>query len=409
MIERTDYLQKLIQWKDEKVIKVVTGIRRCGKSTLLEQFREYLLDQGTEPVQIVSLNFEQLEYEELLDYQKLYAFILEKLCPGKTTYIFLDEIQKVNEFEKVVDSLYVRDDVDLYITGSNAYLLSGDLATLLSGRYVQISMLPFSFREYCQANPGEDKDRLFADYLRNGGFPYIAVMDRTPEKVDAYLEGVYNTIIVKDIADRQLRREQESGRRSAVDIPLLESIARFLADAVGNPISARKIANFITSSGRKISQNTVIDYIEMLKEAYVFYPAERYDVMGKQWMKLNQKYYIVDPGIRRYLLSRSSYDLGFSLENVVYLELIRRGYTVNVGKVQDTEVDFVARKQDQIRYFQVTASLTEQTTFDREMAPFRKITDNYEKTILTLDRFTTGNYDGIEVVNVVDWLLEQER
>ncbi len=405
MIQRTDYLKQLIQWKDEQVIKVVTGIRRCGKSTLLQQYQAYLLDQGILPEQILSLNFEQLELEALLDYRALNSYILEHMCKDGKTYVFLDEIQNVNEFEKVVDSLYIRDDIDIYMTGSNAYMLSGDLATLLSGRYVQISMLPFSFAEYAQANPAEDPDKLFSDYLNNGGFPYIAVMDRTPEKVDTYLEGIYNTIVVKDIEERQQRKDLNANRRNVTDVTLLKNIAKFLADSVGNLISVRKISNYITSTGRKLSQNTVSDYIQMLEEAFVFYPAERYDVTGKQLMKVNQKYYMVDLGLRRYLLPRSHYDLGFSLENIIYLELIRRGYAVYVGKVGDSEVDFIARGNDLVQYFQVSASLTDPATFEREMAPFRKIHDNYPKKILTLDRFTLGNYDGIEVISAVDWLL----
>ncbi len=405
MIQRTDYLKQLIQWKDEQVIKVVTGIRRCGKSTLLQQYQAYLLDQGILPEQILSLNFEQLELEALLDYRALNSYILEHMCKDGKTYVFLDEIQNVNEFEKVVDSLYIRDDIDIYMTGSNAYMLSGDLATLLSGRYVQISMLPFSFAEYAQANPAEDPDKLFSDYLNNGGFPYIAVMDRTPEKVDTYLEGIYNTIVVKDIEERQQRKDLNANRRNVTDVTLLKNIAKFLADSVGNLISVRKISNYITSTGRKLSQNTVSDYIQMLEEAFVFYPAERYDVTGKQLMKVNQKYYMVDLGLRRYLLPRSHYDLGFSLENIIYLELIRRGYAVYVGKVGDSEVDFIVRRNDLVQYFQVSASLTDPATFEREMAPFRKIHDNYPKKILTLDRFTLGNYDGIEVISAVDWLL----
>ncbi len=405
MIQRTDYLKQLIQWKDEQVIKVVTGIRRCGKSTLLQQYQAYLLDQGILPEQILSLNFEQLELEALLDYRALNSYILEHMCKDGKTYVFLDEIQNVNEFEKVVDSLYIRDDIDIYMTGSNAYMLSGDLATLLSGRYVQISMLPFSFAEYAQANPAEDPDKLFSDYLNNGGFPYVAVMDRTPEKVDTYLEGIYNTIVVKDIEERQQRKDLNANRRNVTDVTLLKNIAKFLADSVGNLISVRKISNYITSTGRKLSQNTVSDYIQMLEEAFVFYPAERYDVTGKQLMKVNQKYYMVDLGLRRYLLPRSHYDLGFSLENIIYLELIRRGYAVYVGKVGNSEVDFIARGNDLVQYFQVSASLTDPATFEQEMAPFRKIHDNYPKKILTLDRFTLGNYDGIEVISAVDWLL----
>lgn len=406
MVERREYLQKLILWRDEQVIKVVTGIRRCGKSTLLTQFQDYLKRSGVEERQIISLNFEELENEELLDYRKLYQALTARLCPDKTTYIFLDEVQKVPEFEKVVDSLYVKDRVDLYITGSNAYMLSGELATLLSGRYVELSILPLSFREYCQLQPAGEKDALFAAFLQDGGFPYIASMNRSKEKVDMYLEGIYNTIIIKDIEERQRRREADPNRRKVTDIALLKTIAKFLAGSVGNPISVKGIADYITSTGRKVSQNTVADYIEVLSEAFVFYPAERFDIIGKQLMKMNQKLYIVDLGIRRYLLSRRDYDLGFSLENVVYLELLRRGYHVNVGKVGNTEVDFVAKRDDRYHYFQVTATMLDPATFEREITPLRNTRDNYPKTILTLDRMTLGNYDGIEVVNAVDWMLD---
>lgn len=405
MVERKDYLKQLAMWRDEQVIKVITGIRRSGKSTLLEQFQEQLKDSGISVEQIISLNFEELEHEELLDYRKLYQYLTERLCPDKTTYIFLDEIQKVPEFEKVVDSLYVKKQVDLYITGSNAYMLSGELATLLSGRYVEISILPLSFQEYCQLQPAGDKEALFAAFLQDGGFPYVATMNRSKEKIDMYLEGIYNTIIVKDIEERQRRREDDPNKRKVTDIALLKTIAKFLAGSVGSPISYKSIADYITSTGRRVSQNTVADYIEVLTEAFVFYPAERFDVVGKQLMKMNQKLYIVDLGIRRHLLSRRDYDLGFSLENVIYLELLRRGYTVNVGRVGNAEVDFVVKKDDRYQYFQVTASLLDPATFEREITPLKNIRDNYPKTILTLDRMTLGNYDGIEVCHAVDWLL----
>lgn len=407
MIERTNYLQKLIAWKDEQIIKVVTGIRRCGKSTLLDIYKGYLKGNGAGDEQIISVNFEDLENEALQDYRVLYAYLTERLCKGKTTYIFLDEIQKVEGFEKVVDSLYIKENVDVYITGSNSWLISGELATLLSGRYVEINMLPFSFAEFCQSRGSGDEDRLFAEYLSDGAFPYIATMDRTKEKIDMYLEGIYNTVIVKDIEERQRRKEKDPNKRKVTDISLLKNISKFLANSVGSPVSVKKIADYITSSGRKVSQNTVDDYIEALVQAYIFYRAERYDVEGKQLLKQNGKLYIVDLGLRRYLLPKRNYDLGYSLENVIFLELLRRGYQVNVGKAGSTEIDFVARKDDILEYYQVTASLTEQATFDREIAPLRKIRDNYPKKILTLDRFTLGNYEGIEVVNAIDWLLNK--
>lgn len=404
MIERKEYLKKLIAWKDEQVIKVVTGIRRSGKSTLLDLYKQYLKGHGVGGEQIVSVNFEELENEVLQDYRALYAYLTERLCRGKMTYIFLDEVQKVEGFERVVDSLYIKENVDVYITGSNSWLLSGELATLLSGRYVEINMLPFSFSEFYESRGGGDEDRLFAEYLSDGAFPYIATMDRTKEKVDMYLEGIYNTVIVKDVEERRSRKE-DPNRRKVTDIALLKNISKFLANCVGSPISVKKIADYITSSGRKVSPNTVDDYIEALTEAYIFYRAERYDVEGKQLLKQNGKLYIVDLGLRRYLLPKCNYDLGYSLENIVFLELVRRGYRVNIGKAGNAEIDFVAGKDDILEYYQVSASLIEQTTFEREIAPLRKIGDNYPKKILTLDRFTPGNYEGIEVINAIDWLL----
>lgn len=406
VVERKEYLEHLIQWKDEQVIKVVTGIRRCGKSTLLLQYQEWLKASGVSDEQIVTINFEELEYEELQDYKKLYAYLKNRLCKGKMTYIFLDEIQKVSAFEKVVDSLYVKPQVDLYVTGSNAYLLSGDLATLLTGRYVEIKMLPLSFYEFLEIT-GSGQEQGFSEYMRDGGLPYVAVMDRTPEKVETYLEGIYNTVIVKDIEDRQARKESDSDKRKINDILLLKTIARYLASIVGNPVSIRSITDYFISNGRKISPNTVSDYVEALMESFIFYPAERFDIIGKQLLKANRKMYIVDLGLRNHILPRRQYDLGFSLENIVYFELLRRGYRVMIGKIGSTEVDFVAEKQGTYTYFQVTADMTAQETFEREMKPLRCIRDNYEKIVLTGDRLTLGNYDGIQVKYLPDWLLEK--
>lgn len=408
MVVRKEYLDQLIQWKDEQVIKVVTGIRRCGKSTLLTQYQDWLKESGISEEQIVSINFEELEYEELLDYKKLYAYLKAHLVAGAKTYIFLDEIQKVVAFEKVVASLYVKPDVDIYITGSNAYMLSGDLATLLTGRYVEIKMLPLSFREFLSVTK-LDKERGFAEFMRNGGLPYLAVMDRTPQKVETYLEGIYNTVIVKDIEDRQARKESDPSKRRITDITLLKTIAKYLASVVGSPISIRSITDYLISSGRKISPNTVNDYVEALTESFIFYPAERFDIVGKQLMKVNKKMYIVDLGLRNHILPRRNYDLGFSLENLVYFELLRRGYKVMIGKVGNTEVDFVAEKQGAYTYLQVTADMTAEETFEREMRPLTLIRDNYEKIVLTADHLTVGNYNGIHVKNLSDWLLGPDQ
>lgn len=406
MVQRKEYLEKLIEWKDDDVIKVVTGIRRCGKSTLLMQYQDYLKSIGIEENQIIAVNFEELEYEELCDYKKLYAYIKDRLVADKITYIFLDEIQKVPSFEKVVDSLYVKPNIDIYITGSNAYMLSGDLATLLTGRYVEISMLPLSFSDYMQLSD-KDKESAFADYIKYGGLPFVATMDRTDDKVDTYLEGIYNTVIVKDIEDRQKRQESNSDKRKINDIPLLKTIAKYLSSVIGSPVSLRGITNYLVSSGRKISANTVSNYVNALIESFIFYPAERFDIVGKQLLKANKKYYMVDLGIRNHILPRKYYDLGFSVENIVFFELLRRGCKVTIGKYQENEVDFVAEKRGEFTYIQVTADMVSESTFDREMKPLYAIQDNYEKIVLTLDKLTVGNYDGIKVVNVIDWLLNK--
>ncbi len=405
MIVRKEYLDQLRQWQDEKIIKVITGIRRCGKSTLLKEFQELLMEQGISKEQIISINFEDLAYEELQDYKKLYKYIEERIIPEKPVYIFLDEIQKVEQFEKVVDSLYIKDNIDVYITGSNAFLLSGELATLLSGRYIEINMLPLSFREYVEATDTENLDEGFSEYLQYGGMPYSITLGKDQNRIDTYLEGIYNTILIKDIEERAGRKERDPNRRKISDISLLKNIARFLAGSVGSPISQKKIAGYIASTGRKVSQSTISDYVEALVEPYIFYEVQPINVSGKQLLKNVSKYYIADLGIRNFILPKQRYDLGFSLENTVYFELRRRGYEVCVGRLGDQEVDFVARKNGHYEYFQVTANMTDQATFEREMAPFLKIRDNYPKTILTLDRFTLGNYDGVEVINTIDWLM----
>ena len=407
MVKRKEYLEKLIEWKDEQVIKVVTGIRRCGKSTLLLQYQDYLRENGVSDEQIISLNFEELENEDLLDYKVLYSYIKEHLCKDKMTYIFLDEIQNVSSFEKAIDSLYVKDNTDVYITGSNSYLLSGELATLLTGRYVEISMLPLSFAEYKELTD-KSADDAFSEYMRYGGMPYVAAMSKTEEKVNTYIEGIYNTVVVKDIEDRQRRRETDPDKRKINDIALLKTIAKYLSSVVGSPVSVKSVTDYLTSNGRRVSPNTVDDYMDALAESYIFYPADRLDIVGKEILKSNKKWYIVDLGIRNHILPRKKYDLGFSIENIVYFELLRRGYKVNIGKYANSEVDFVAQKNGVLTYFQVTADMTNESTFKREMTPLENIKDNYEKIVLTLDKFSVGNYEGIKVINLIDWLLEKD-
>lgn len=404
MVMRTEYLNQLRSWKDEDVIKVVTGLRRCGKSTLLKQYQNLLLEEGVAPEQIIHINFEELEYEELTDYRKLYAYLKEHIDVSKKNYIFLDEVQMVDSYEKVVDSLYVKPYVDMYITGSNSYMLSGDLATLLSGRYVEIKMLPLSFREFCDITNTQG-DAAFAEYMKIGGLPYLAKLGKQ-EKISTYVEGIYNTVIVNDIEERQRRRESDSGKRKVTDIALLKAIAKYLASVIGSPVSIKSITDYLTSNGRKVSPNTVDDYVDALVEAFIFYEAKRFDIVGKELLKANRKFYMVDLGIRNHIIPRRKYDLGFSVENVVYFELLRRGYSVNVGKVGSAEVDFVARKNDDVIYYQVTADMTAEETFDREMRPLKQIKDNYEKVVLTLDKFTAGNYEGIKVIHVLDWLMK---
>ncbi len=405
MVIRKNYLDQLISWKDHDIIKVITGIRRCGKSTLLKQFQNYLKENGVMNDQIIFINFEDLQFESLMDYKNLYTYIVNKLLPDEKMYIFLDEVQKVPGFEKVVDSLYIKENIDVYITGSNAYMLSSDLATLLSGRYVEISMLPLSFKEVYKEKGG-DKEEVFYQYLKYGGFPYLITMALNDEQLNMYLEGIYNTVIIKDIEERENRKNVDSNKRKISNVVLLKSIAKYLASTVGSVISVKKVTGYLVSSGRKVSASTVDDYMEALKEAFIFYPVERFDVSGKKILKTLNKWYIVDLALRNFMLPKKTYDLGFSLENIIYFEWIRRGYRVSVGKTESSEIDFVGQKNDEIIYCQVTASMIDPTTFEREMDPLRSIKDNYKKIVLTLDKVTLGNYEGIEVMNAIDWLLD---
>ncbi len=396
LIERKEYLEKLIAFKDKQLIKVVTGIRRCGKSTLLEMFRDYLLKNGVLPEQIISLNFEDFDNEELCDARKLYAYIKEHSVPDKMNYIFLDEVHHIEDFPKVVDSLYIRKNIDLYITGSNAYMLSSEIATLISGRYVQIEMLPLSFKEYVSSTGSEaDLARKYTSYLENSSFPYALELADHPKELRDYLEGLFNTIVVKDI----------SLRKKITDPMMLRSLLRFLFDNIGSPLSSKKIADTMTSEGRKIDVKTVEKYIDALMESYVVYEARRYNIKGRQYLKTLEKYYVVDIGMRYMLLGSRSTDVGHILENVVFLELLRRGYDVYVGKVDELEVDFVAVDSKRTTYFQVAATVRDESTLKRELAPLQSINNHYPKLILTLDDDPEADYEGIRRVNALNWLM----
>lgn len=405
MVQRKKYLDQLLNWKDKNVIKAITGIRRCGKSTLLQQYQQCLLERNIQSDQIVYINLEDLYDNSLLNYANLYSYIKERLCEGRTTYIFLDEIQKIDSFPKVIVSLYLTENTDLYITSSNAYMLSSDLATLLNGRYIELSLLPLSFKEYRMTKDSSSLDNLFAEYLQCGGFPYIAELDPGSEKTDVYLEGIYNTIIINYIEERQNQKEKYTSQRRVTDLTLLKTMIRYLAGVMGSPVSVKKITDYLISNGRKVSPNTVSIYLEALTESFLFYAVDRFDLIGKQLLKANKKYYIVDPGLRNHVIPHQNYDLNFSIENIVYLELLRRGYQVHIGKCENKEINFIAEKEGIITYFQVTANLTDQKTLEQEIRSFHKIRDNYEKIILTLHRIKLGNYDGIWVMNIVDWLM----
>ena len=396
VIERKDDLDKLIAFKDKQLIKVVTGIRRCGKSTLLKLYQQWLRDNGVEGQQIVSVNFEDLDFEELTDYKKLYAYLKERLVEEKMTYIFLDEIQNVENFPKVVDSLYIKDNVDIYITGSNAYMLSSEIATLISGRYVQIEMLPLSFKEYMESTGSkEDRGVKYTEYLMNSSFPYALNLKDQPDEIRDYLESIYNTILVKDIVSR----------KKITDTMMLKSVLRFVFDNIGSPLSSKKIADTMTSAGRKIDPKTVERYLDSLAESYIVYQAKRYNIKGKQHLKTLEKYYVVDIGLRFMLLGNKRADAGHILENVVYLELLRRGYDVYVGKVDEFEVDFVAQNSKGTIYYQVALSTRDESTLERELRPLKAIRDHYPKVLLTMDEDPEAHYDGIRRINARDWLL----
>ncbi len=396
MLNRPLYLNRLISLKDKQLIKIITGIRRCGKSALFELFQDYLLQNGVSKQQIQSINFEENDNEDLQNYKLLYQHIKKNLVPDKMNYIFLDEIQNVPEFQKTVDSLYIQKNVDLYVTGSNAYLLSGELATLLSGRYIEINMLPLSFKEYSQAFPNVSKSDLFPNYIQNSSFPYAIQLQDDPSSLYQYLDGIYNTILIKDIANR----------KKMTDTSQLHRIVRFMADNIGNITSIKKISDTMKSDRQYIAPHTVDAYITALRESFILYAASRYDVKGKEYLKTGEKYYLADVGLRYMLLGNKNQDFGHILENIVYLELLRRGYKVFVGKVGTQEVDFIALKGTDTEYYQVSLSVLDKNTLQRELSPLEKILDHNPKFLLTLDALPVLSHNGIKQINALDWLLD---
>lgn len=401
MIERTEYLEQLKRFKDKDLIKVVTGIRRCGKSTLFELFINYLKETGVKDDQIIKINLEDADYN-FKSYKELYDYVNKKIDSKKNYYVFLDEVQNVPKFQKAVDSLYIKKNVDVYITGSNAYMLSGELATLLSGRYVEIKMLPLSFKEYLSAFNNSDKSRYeyFLDYMKNGGMPgNISILQDNPNDLDIYLEGIFTTIVYKDIITRN----------NITDKMLLESVLKFIFDSIGSPISTKKISDTLTSKGMSTSNHTVENYISAFVESFLIYKAERFDVKGKNLLARDYKYYVVDQGLRSYLLGKKAgSNMGHVLENIVYLELLRRGYKVYVGKVDDLEVDFVAENRDGLKYFQVALTVRDEKVLERELKSLQKTGDHYPKYLITSDMDMEADYDGITKINIVDWLLNKE-
>ena len=395
-LERNNYLEKLMAFRDKHIIKIITGIRRCGKSTLMEIYQDALRSRGVAEGQIVTVNFEDFDFRALRQPEQLHAYIKERITPGKMTYVFLDEIQHVERWPEVIDSLFLRKELDLYLTGSNAYLLSSEIATMISGRYVELKMLPRSFGEYVSAmDDSQPLSQLYRSYIETTSFPYGLELQGQPKELRDYLEGIYNTVVVKDLVSR----------KKIPDVMMLESVARFLFDAIGSPLSTKKIADTMTSSGRKIDVKTVEKYVDALMESFIVYQAKRYNIKGKQYLKTLEKYYVVDMGLRFMLLGSRSTDVGHMLENVIYLELLRRGYEVYVGKVDNLEVDFVAMDGKETRYYQVAATVRDQQTLQRELASLQKINDHYPKRILTLDEDPEADYDGIRRINALEWLV----
>lgn len=407
-IDRKEYLDFLVKSKDREIIKVVSGVRRCGKSTLFEIYKDFLLENGVEKNQIISINFEDMDYEELTDYKKLYEYIKSKMIGDKKNYIFLDEIQHVDKFEKVVDSLFIKENTDLYITGSNAYFMSSELTTLLSGRYIELKMLPLSFKEYYQAKLEykklEQKEnrtlktliQYYNQYIVNSSFPYTLQLDSDLKNIHEYLSGIYNSVLLKDIV----------ARLKISDVMRLESVVKYIFDNIGNLTSLSKIANTLTSMGRKTDAKTIEKYIRGLTDSLLVHEVSRYNIKGKEFLSTLSKYYVTDLGLRQMILGNRNIDMGHILENIIYLELLRRKGNVYVGQFDKNEIDFVIVNSNEIEYYQVALTVLDENTLKRELDTFKNIKDNYPKYLITLDDVMVNtDYDGIKVVNALEWLL----
>ena len=407
-IDRKEYLDFLVKSKDRQIIKVVSGVRRCGKSTLFEIYKDFLLENGVAKNQIISINFEDMDYEELTDYKKLYEYIKSKMIEDKRNYIFLDEIQHVDKFEKVVDSLFIKENTDLYITGSNAYFMSSELATLLSGRYIELKMLPLSFKEYYQAKLEYEKleqkenrtlktlIQYYNEYILNSSFPYTLQLDSDLKNIHEYLSGIYNSVLLKDIV----------ARLKISDVMRLESVVKYIFDNIGNLTSLSKIANTLTSMGRKTDAKTIEKYIRGLTDSLLVHEVSRYNIKGKEFLSTLSKYYVADLGLRQMILGNRNIDMGHILENIIYLELLRRKGNVYVGQFDKNEIDFVVINSNEIEYYQVALTVLDENTLKRELDAFKNIKDNYPKYLITLDDVMVNtDYDGIKVVNALEWLL----
>ena len=410
-IDRKEYLDFLIKSKDKQIIKVVSGVRRCGKSTLFEIYKDYLLKNGVEKIQIISINFEDMDYEELTDYKKLYEYIKSKMLTDKKKYIFLDEIQHVDKFEKVVDSLFIKENVDLYIIGSNAYFMSSELTTLLSGRYIELKMLPLSFKEYYHTRlEYENFDKkekkvlktliqYYNEYIVNSSFPYTLQLENNLKNIYEYLSGIYNSVLLKDIV----------ARLKIADVMRLESIVKYIFDNIGNLTSISKIANTLTSMGRKTDTKTIEKYIKGLVDGLLIYEVNRYNIKGKEFLSTLSKYYVSDLGLRQMILGNRNIDMGHILENIIYLELLRRKCNVYVGQFDKNEIDFVVINSNEVEYYQVALTVLDENTLKRELDALKNIKDNYPKYLITLDEVLPNtDYEGIKIINALEWLLGEE-